>query len=230
MARVAVVTQHPERESLLRRVVGHGRHEVRAFPIHSGLDLDIQAAGVQMIVLDWDAGDVEEESTFLRLRTATEVPILVLGGRYDELFIVRALKMGADGCLSRPYGAVELAARVDACLRRYLHWSEERKSHVDLQSNPVGPLGAVIVGGKRVQLSGAEKKLLACLQEHGREVVTHDELCERVWGIPREKTHTNLRLCIHNLRKKLERNPRHPQYILTKWGVGYYLARDAREG
>ncbi|MEA3406523.1 MAG: response regulator transcription factor [Chloroflexota bacterium] len=181
----------------------------------------------ELVLYYWPSDSADAEEVFVHLRNTVDVPILVLpidhGGKD---FAVRVLRLGADDCLCEPYRNRELLARVKAHWRRYWQWSK-----ADAQEIPViDPVSrSIIIREQRVKLTENEYRLLRCLIRHDGGVVNRQELRNAIWGAGAERvSSTSLNLCVHRLRKKIERDPHRPEYIVTKWGVGYYLARKVR--
>jgi two-component system, OmpR family, KDP operon response regulator KdpE len=175
-----------------------------------------------LIILDLGLPDMDGLEVCTQLRTWTSAPILVLSVREREADKVAALERGADDYLTKPFGIQELLARVRVGLR---HAARPPDSPSTIVS--AGPLVIDLAAhrvtreGKEVRLTATEFKLLAYLAANRRRVLTHQSLLTHVWG-PADKDHTEyLRVYMRQLRKKLETNPEHPQFLLTEPGVGY---------
>lgn len=180
----------------------------------------------EMVVYDCRDPGGPSETVLASTRNALEVPILVVGPTHDETFVIRALRMGADGCLCRPCGASEFLARVEAHMRRHWEYGMQQEQAIDegLLVNALS--SSALVGGREVKLTPTEYRLLHRLAEADGRVVTRQELFSYLWGVSGQSVDRNaLNLYIFNLRKKIERDPHRPQHILTKWGIGYYLSR-----
>jgi two-component system KDP operon response regulator KdpE len=156
-------------------------------------------------------------------RERTDAPVVVLSERDDELLITRVLSTGVDEYLVFPMGDRELAARIEALLRRV-------QRQVSLgDTRQIGDLTlctsdhSVVRNDKRIFLSPIEFRLLACLASSPGKVLTHQTLMSRVWGAEYVDSRHYLRLYIRYLREKLEDDPTKPQLILSEWGVGYRL-------
>ena len=227
MARIALVVEG--QQDSVGESLRQAQHEVVAFSLAPELHLQVNTYAPDMVVYDCQENSCLNEEAFSRIRDAIDVPILVLGPDYTEGFVVTALEMGADGCLCRPYGTAELFARIEACLRRYWDWAAGAAS-VDADEPVIDRASqSVVVSGKETELTPAEYRLLARLVERNGSVVTREDLLTCIWGTEvKDAPAVNLRLCVHSLRQKLERDPHRPEYIMTRWGVGYYLARAIR--
>ena len=161
-----------------------------------------------------------------RIREFSAVPVIFLTGRDEEEDMIRALKMGADDYMTKPFSPSELLARMEAVLRRRaVPDSTVHRPYAtgDLVVDFVER--AVTVGGQPVHLSAIEYKLLGELATHAGRVLTYDQLLERVWG-PEYVSDTGLlRSSIRNLRRKLGDDARNPRYVLTERQVGYRVPK-----
>jgi len=180
-----------------------------------------------LVILDLGLPDLDGVEVVRRLREWSAVPVIILSARAREQDKIAALDAGADDYLTKPFGAGELLARLRVALR-----------HAASRGQPgeptfrVGEL-AVDLAARRVHLEGAEAhltpieyRLLAVLVRHAGLVVTHRQLLRDVWGPAYvEHTHT-LRVHMAGLRRKIEREPARPRYLLTELGVGYRLAAE----
>lgn len=159
-----------------------------------------------------------------RVRQTSHVPIIVLTALDAEGDKVAALDLGADDYLTKPFGVEELLARVRAALRRS-HWLStplpDPTKHVfgDLEVDLEGH--AVRQGGAEVHLTPTEFALLEQLVSSPGKVLTHRMLLQRVWGGEYGDEAEYLRVFIGRLRRKLERDPAHPEHLMTEPGVGY---------
>jgi two-component system, OmpR family, KDP operon response regulator KdpE len=175
-----------------------------------------------LIILDLGLPDMQGLDLLAAIRARNEaVPIVVLSSRGDESVKVRALDLGADDYLTKPFGMEELLARMRAALRHQLAIQGERPAFKvgDLTVDLVRRI--VKVGDKEVKLSPKEYELLRVLVQHAGKVLTHKFLLGELWS---DFTDTQyLRVYVRQLRHKIEAAPEQPQYIITETGVGYRL-------
>jgi two-component system KDP operon response regulator KdpE len=175
-----------------------------------------------LIILDLNLPDLDGGGVLERIRSWSNVPIIVLSIQADEQEKVRLLKLGADDYVVKPFGISELLARGEAALRRHLRSTDK---------DPVvraGPLSVDLVSrvvtldGRRVQLTRKEYTLLHTLATHAGLVVTHLQLIQEIWG-NRAGNIQYLRILVRKLRQKIEIDATHPLLIVSESGVGYRL-------
>ena len=177
---------------------------------------------IDILVLDLGLPDINGLDIIERVRgQGSTVPIIVLSSRTDETGKVKALDLGADDYVTKPFGIDELLARIRAALRHRLQEEGER---------PVFRCGELMVDlvrrivtqrGVEVKLSPREYDLLRLFVAHAGKVLTHRFILREVWG--GEGQIQYLRIYIRALRQKIEATPEQPQYILTEQGVGYRM-------
>ena len=184
--------------------------------------LELLAQKPDLVILDLGLPDMEGLELLRMIRTRNEsVPIVVLSSRGDETGKVQALDLGADDYVTKPFGMDELLARMRAALRHQLQTHGERpifrigELSVDLVRR------IVRVADKEVKLSPKEYELLRLLVQHAGKVLTHRFLLHELWNTPIDTQY--LRVCVGQLRNKIEPNPSQPHYIVTETGVGYRL-------
>jgi two-component system, OmpR family, KDP operon response regulator KdpE len=179
---------------------------------------------VDLVILDLALPDMDGGTVVERLRSWSDVPIIVLSVRSNEAEKIRLLELGADDYVVKPFGMGELLARARAALRR------QRTAAVGDPVVRVGPLAIdlsrriVTVDGAEVQLTPKEYRLLDVLARHAGNVVSHQQLLKDVWGPSHAHDTHYLRIFIRKIRKKIETDPVQPKILRTELGVGYRLA------
>lgn len=224
--RVLVIDDEaPIRRALQTALTGHG-YQVEV--AEDGADGLVRAAtySPQLIVLDLMMPKLDGLQVLLDLRSWSQVPVLVLSARGEEREKVRALDLGADDYLTKPFGIDELLARVRALLRR--NTASASADAVTTFGDVTIDLGRRIVtkSGEEVHLTPTEFALLATFIAEPDRVLTHRHLLDRVWGGYAVDNAQQLRVYMGYLRRKLEDDPANPRWLITDPGVGYRLKTD----
>jgi DNA-binding response OmpR family regulator len=187
-----------------------------------------------LVLLDVVMPVMDGWQTCSRIRDISPaIPIILLTGqRKTEEDVVRGLDYGADDYLIKPVGNKELAARVQAMLRRaeLSSSAEDQGKHAAFSDGYLTVdivQRRVIVDGNRVKLTPIEFRLLALLLQNTGRILMHQQLLEKVWGWEYVDDLDYVRIYISHLRKKIEPNPALPKYIITEPGVGYYFQKPA---
>ena len=176
-----------------------------------------------LIILDLNLPDLHGSEVLERIRSWSNVPVIILSIVSSEDEKVRLLQAGADDYVVKPFGMAELLARSEAALRRYFKSANE---------NPVvvaGPLSVDLVtrtvslNKQPIRLTRKEYRLLHILATHVGLVVTHDQLLKDIWSGNQRDNIQYLRILVRKLRQKIETDPNHPRLLVTESGVGYRL-------
>ncbi|MGE0546910.1 MAG: response regulator [Kofleriaceae bacterium] len=226
---IVVIDDDPHVRRYLRAALGgHGHVVYDAATIAEGLAA-IVAHQPALVLLDLGLPDGDGLSVLRTLRPDSRVPVIVLSARGQEGDKVTALDSGADDYLTKPFGTGELLARIRVALRHAgVDASAARPDVVE-----VGPIKIdrvryeATVDGADVHLTPIEFKILLALARHAGRVLTHRQLVHEVWGGTSVEPHT-VRVHVAAVRRKIERDPARPQWLVTEAGVGYRL-RDAPE-
>lgn len=220
--RILIVDDEPPiRRFLHTSLVAQGYRVFEAADGGAGFDV-IRTNPIDVLVLDLGLPDLSGFEIIRRLRDqGSALPIIVLSSRTDEAGKVKALDLGADDYVTKPFGVEELLARIRAGLRHRLQQQGEKPIFRcgDLSVDLVRRI--VTVGGQEVKLSPREYELLRLLVAHAGKVLTHKFLLREVWGGDGDVQY--LRIYIRSLRQKIETHPERPQHIITEQGVGYRL-------
>ena len=226
MHQVLVIEDEPAIRNVLRVLLeAEGYRFIEA---DTALRAEIEARSHKhdLLLVDLGLPDGDGLKVIRRVRSWSPVPVIVLSARTMEEQKIAALDAGADDYITKPFSAPELLARVRAALRRnvrgaeqssVLHLSEIR---VDLARREThGPAG-------EIHLTPLEYRVLECLARHLGSIVIQNQLVREVWGPERLGDTRSLRVCVKNLRNKLEPDPRKPRYLVTEAGLGYRLRSD----
>jgi len=219
--KVLVVDDEPPIRKLLRMGLSTQGYEILDAP-NGKTALALLESRPDLVILDLGLPDIQGLELLAMIRARNDaVPIIVLSSRGDEAGKVRALDLGADDYLTKPFGMEELLARMRAALRHQLQVQGERPAFRsgDLAVDLVRRI--VTVRDMEVKLSPKEYDLLRVLVQHAGKVLTHKFLLRELWN---DFTDTQyLRVYVRQLRHKIEPDPEQPRYILTETGVGYRL-------
>jgi len=220
--RVLVVDDEPAIRRFLRTSLAAQNYLVlEAEDGKSALDM-LKRNTVDVLVLDLGLPGADGFEIIRGLReVGSALPIVVLSSRADEAGKVRALDLGADDYVTKPFGMDELLARIRAAVRHRLQQEGEKPVFRagDLSVDLVRRI--VAVRGAEVKLTPREYDLLRLLVSHAGKVLTHRFILREVWGSEADVQY--LRIYIRTLRQKLEADPQQPALIATEQGVGYRL-------
>jgi two-component system, OmpR family, KDP operon response regulator KdpE len=222
---VLVVEDDQQVRRLLRTVLsGQGHTVIEATTVASAID-EVQRSRPDVMLLDLGLPDGDGLAVLAELPTdEPRIPVIVLSARGKEGDKVVALDSGADDYLTKPFGAGELTARIRAVMRRRGNTGTPTPEVFE-----VGPIRVdqarheVTVSGELVHLTPIEFKLLVELAQQPGRVLTHRHLLREVWGPNAVDQSHYLRVHVAALRRKIERDPAQPQWLLTEAGVGYRL-------
>jgi len=222
-AKILVIDDEVEIRRLLK--VGLTAHGYDFLEAANGQDGLVQAATLRpdIVILDMGLPDLEGLAVVSRLREWSQVPIIILSVRGQEQDKVKALDLGADDYLTKPFSMSELMARIRVALR---HQGNSKDQPVIQVGELYADLSRRLVkaAGKEVHLTPIEYDLLKILLTNAGKVVTHGYLLASIWGGDSQEYSQYLRIYISHLRKKIEQDPNQPRLILTEPGVGYRLA------
>lgn len=183
-----------------------------------------------IILLDLGLPDLDGMDVIKQLRAWSAVPIIVISARTNEHEKAKALDCGADDYITKPFGTVELLARIRTSLRH----GNQMKDLTSIQQKPYhcGNLTidfdrhVVTLHDTIIHLTQIEYKLLTLLAKNSGKVLTYSFLMEKIWGPYVDSNNQILRVNMANIRRKIEENPATPEYVFTEIGVGYRMAED----
>ncbi|EAG9266847.1 response regulator transcription factor [Listeria monocytogenes] len=169
------------------------------------------------------------------VRKKYDMPIIMVTAKDSEIDKVIGLELGADDYVTKPFSNRELIARVKANLRRHSQVSssaaeEEENSELEIGSLIIHPDAYVASKrGETIELTHREFELLHYLAKHMGQVMTREHLLQTVWGYDYFGDVRTVDVTVHRLREKIEDNPSHPAWLVTRRGVGYYLRNPEQE-
>ena len=188
--------------------------------------LEASSYNPDIILLDLGLPDMNGVEVIKKVRTWSNVPIIVISARSEDTDKIEALDAGADDYLTKPFSVEELLARIRVTERRMVYMKSEVPissvfTNGDLRVDYAA--GCAYLGEEELHLTPIEYKLLCLLSQNVGKVLTHNFITQKVWGRSWENDVSSLRVFMATLRKKLEKNSESPQYIQTHIGVGYRM-------
>lgn len=204
-------------------------HNYRLLLVESGTEaLTMSVSHMpDLIILDLGLPDIDGIEVIKQLRAWNSIPIVVVSAREHERSKIEALDSGADDYLTKPFGVGELLARIRVALRHSQMSIGDRQAQraefrvedfvVDFEHRRVW------INGECVHLTPTEYKIIALLAKHAGKVLTHRFILKEIWGPSSMEESQYLRVFMAGLRKKIEKDPSQPRYLITEIGVGYRL-------
>ncbi len=190
-----------------------------------GIEL-VEKENPDVVILDIGLPDINGFEVLKQIRLFSEVPVMILTVRRDESEIVKGLELGADEYVIKPFKQLELLSRIRAITRRHCHLDEDSSILIgDLYFSPSSR--TISRAGESISLTRTECIILAKLLANKGKVVNHTSLAEEIWGNDYPDASSALKVYIRRLRNKIEPDPSHPRYILTKSGLGYLFSDTA---
>ena len=177
-----------------------------------------------LIILDLMLPEVDGFAITRWLRERSNVPIIMLTARRDEIDRITGLELGADDYVVKPFSPQELVSRVRAVLRRANNAAAAPQTAAPIERGPltINTLErTVTLNGQAVSLTAKEFDMLTLLATHPRQVFTRDQLLEQVWGESEYIDPSTVTVHVRRLREKIEPDPSAPVHLITVWGVGY---------
>lgn len=191
--------------------------------------LEAASHNPDVVLLDLGLPDIDGVEIIKKIRTWSNMPIIVISARSEDSDKVLALDAGADDYITKPFSVDELLARLRVTLRRSHYVGLEAGENDAVFQNGELKLdyaaGCVFLQNAEIHLTPMEYKLLCLMAKHVGRVLTHTFITREVWGSAWENDISAMRVCMATLRKKIEKNPSQPIYIQTHIGVGYRMLR-----
>lgn len=206
-------------------------HDYRYLTAQNGTDAILEASShnPDIVLLDLGLPDIDGVDVIKKIRTWSNMPIIVISARSEDTDKIDALDAGADDYLTKPFSVEELLARLRVTQRRLNMMQSETAAEASVFIN--GKLridyaaGFAYLGDKELHLTPIEYKLLCLLSRNVGKVLTHTFITQNIWGSCWNNDIASLRVFMATLRKKLEKDANSPQYIQTHIGVGYRMMK-----
>jgi two-component system KDP operon response regulator KdpE len=221
--RILVVDDEERMVRFIRLNLEHdGFQVVEAYRGAAAIE-NLRSSLPDLILLDVMMPDIDGFEVLHMIRETSSVPVIMLTAKGEEDDRVRGLELGADDYITKPFSPRELVSRVKAVLRRTESSSSSTHGLIEVDDRLKFDFDRreVWLDGELVQLRPTEYRLLYHLVQNAGWVITHDQILAKVWGYEYRDEPHYVRLYINYLRKKLEKDPSNPKYILTERGVGY---------
>ncbi len=204
-------------------------HDYRYITASNGENAIMEAAShnPDIVLLDLGLPDIDGIEVIKRIRSWSNMPIIVISARSEDTDKIEALDAGADDYLTKPFSVEEMLARIRVAQRR-LNVSEEGKAESVFENGDLKidyAAGCVYLKGEELHLTPMEYRLLCLLAKNAGKVLTHTYITQNIWGSSQESDIATLRVFMATLRKKLEPGPDSPQYIQTHIGIGYRMMK-----
>ena len=226
MHQVLVVEDEPAIRNVLAVLLEAEGYRVIEADTALRAEIESRSHKPDLLLIDLGLPDGDGIAIIRRVRAWSPMPIVVLSARTQEEQKIAALDAGADDYVTKPFSAAELLARVRAALRRNVRGSEQTGVlklgllQIDLEKREARGEGG------EVHLTPLEYRVIECLARHLGAIITQQQLIREVWGPERLGDSRGLRVCIMNLRGKIEPDPHKPRYLVTEAGLGYRLRSD----
>lgn len=224
-ARVLVIDDEPEVRRALRMALSGRGYDVQLAANGEEALAEFDRHHPDLVLLDLQLPGLSGLEVCQEIRERSSVPIVILSVQGDEPTKVRALDLGADDYVTKPFGIDELLARMRAALRRGGGARPAGQAVIELGDLRIDlERREVTVRGQTVHLRPKEYEMLRYLAANAGKLVTHRMLLRAVWGAEYEDARPYLHVHVGQLRRKIEPDPSHPIYLLTEPGVGYRFA------
>ena len=185
-----------------------------------------QNGGIDLIVLDVMMPEMDGLTACGKIREFSDVPIIMLTAKTDDMDKLMGFDHGADDYLTKPFNILELKARIRALLRRSGTAEKQVINELTIGSITLD-LDArnAYASGRSVELTAKEFDVIEFLMRNPNRVYSRENLLDTIWAYEYRSDIRTVDVHIRRLREKLEENPAEPKYIMTKWGVGYYFRK-----
>ncbi|MFL1696058.1 response regulator YycF [Weissella kandleri] len=229
MSKILVVDDEKPISDIIKfNLTKEGYDVVIAMDGREALD-KFESEGPDLVLLDQMLPEIDGTEVLRQIRATSQVPVIMVTAKDSEIDKVLGLEMGADDYVTKPFSNRELLARIKANLRRRDATGSATAEDHDSDEIRIGDLVIhpeaymVTKDGKDIELTHREFELLSHLAKHIGQVMTRDDLLQTVWGFDYFGDVRTVDVTVRRIREKIEDTPSHPQVLMTRRGVGYYL-------
>lgn len=184
---------------------------------------------IHLIIMDIMMPKMDGLSAIMRIRQKNNIPIIVLSAKTEDTDKVLGLSIGADDYVEKPYNPIELVARVQASLRRYIRLgaiSDNGKNNIIIGGLELDSENkSFMVDGENIKLTATEYKIVELLMNNPGRIFSAEQIYSSVWNEKGYGVENTVMVHIRHIREKIEINPREPRYIKVVWGLGYKLEK-----
>ena len=226
--RILIVDDEKEIRDLVEIYLkGEGYETIKAQDGEEALYL-LKENEIDLVILDVMMPKLNGIETCLKIREESEIPIIMLSAKSEDIDKILGLNMGADDYLSKPFNTLELIARVKSQLRRYKKFNNKPKEESELMI-VIDDLcikldtHEVFLGEKSIRFTPTEFDILVLLAKNRGKVFSMRNIYESVWDQEYMESDNTVMVHIRKIREKIEENPRSPIFLKTVWGVGYKI-------
>lgn len=221
--KILVIDDDIELCNLLKQCLGNEGFGVTCLYDGNEVISFLKSNQTDLVILDVMLPELDGFTVLRQIRTFSDIPVLMLSAKSEEMNKVLGLRTGADDYITKPFGLSELIARVENLFRRCCMTKKSKKDTIHIYDELRIDTEKCIVskGNEVVQLTSKEYKLLCFLAENPQKVFTKKQIYNNVWDDDFMYDDNTIMALISRLRKKIEDNPESPQYIQTVWGIGY---------
>ena len=208
------------------------REGYTVYKAYNGLEAidSLMQNDIQLILIDVMMPKLDGLSAMMKIRATKNIPIIVLSAKSEDSDKILGLSMGADDYITKPYNPMELLARVQSNLRRYLTLGAADGIH---KANEIRIGGLVLdkdgkqlsVDGSPVKLTATEYKITELLMTNAGRIFSAEEIYSRVWNEDSYSIENTVMVHIRHIREKIEINPSEPRYLKVVWGIGYKMEK-----
>lgn len=204
-----------------------GYHIIKAYDGNQAIE-ELRKNEIHLIILDIMMPNKDGLETLQEIRKDKTIPVIMLSAKSEDYDKIDGLNSGADDYITKPFNPLELIARVNSNLRRYVNFGniEKEKSQITYQTGGLeinDETKKVTVDGKEIKLTATEYNILKFLIKNKGKVFSIEQIYENVWQEESYGAENIIAVHIRHIREKVEINPKEPKYLKVIWGIGYKI-------